>query len=65
MHNTIKRVLFFMAVMGVAMIIAILFTETRESFIAVFGLGLVAGIAGELLFWGHILLLPGKRRGRR
>ena len=62
MHRTMKRVLAYMVLAAVFYAIATFFTESQTAFVVIFGLGLLIGLAAELLFWSHVILLPWKRR---
>ena len=61
MHRTMKRVLAYMVLAAALYAIATFFTESQTAFIVIFGLGLLIGLAAELLFWSHLILLPWRR----
>ena len=62
MHSTVKRVLLYMLLAATCYFIAVLFTESRSAFIAVFGFGLLVGLSADLMFLAHLIRLPWKRR---
>ncbi len=64
MHSAIKRVLLYVVLSVTFYGIAILFVDSQTAFITVFGLGLLIGIAAELIFFFHIVRLPWNRQRR-
>ena len=62
MHRTVRRVLVYLLVSAVCYAIAVFFVDNQTAFFAVFGLGLLVGIAAEVRFWAHIIRLPRNRR---
>lgn len=57
-----KRILLYMVCAAGLYAVAVFFTESQAAFAAVFVVGLLLGLAGDLLFLGRLILLPIKRR---
>ncbi len=61
MPKRIKRVVLY-AILAIGCVsIALLFTESRTAFIAVFLLGLTIGLIAEFLFWYQLYRVSTKR----
>ena len=61
MPKRIKRVVSYAVLSIGCLAVALLFTESRTAFVAVFLLGLAIGLIAEILFWYQLYRVSTKR----
>jgi hypothetical protein len=54
MHTAVKRVIFYTILAASCYGIATFFGESQAVFVVVFSIGLLIGLAAELMFWRHL-----------
>ena len=62
MDRYVKRILAYMLLAALLYAIATFFAVSQAAFVAIFGVGLVIGLAADLMFLTHLIRLPWRRR---
>jgi hypothetical protein len=62
MHPTIRRVLLYTILAAALYLVATFFAKSQIAFVTIFAIGLLIGLAADLMFLTHLLRLPWSRR---